>query len=374
MDFSYGPEQAAVAEAASGIFSNMATSERVAAVEAGEPVFDADLWGTLAGANLLGLGVPEELGGSGLGMLEVAALLVEQGRCLAPVPLASHESAALALSALGSEVQRKRWLKGVPTGERILAVALSPAGSPSPVRAERTTQGGWLLSGTFPTVRGATLADSLVVVASDSEGTQQAFFVEVGTPGIGVERVATTDRSEHGRVSFDGVEVPDEQRIAAGSHPDAVSFITAVHTVALCALQLGVCEEAVARMARYVTERHQFGKPLASFQGVALRAADARIDTEAMSVTLWQAAWRLGAGQPADAETAVAKWWAAEAGHRVVHAVQHLHGGLGADVTYPIHRYFLWGKQIELEMGAGAFQLARLGDLMAGDASLVGAR
>jgi alkylation response protein AidB-like acyl-CoA dehydrogenase len=133
----------------------------------------------------------------------------------------------------------------------------------------------------------------------------------------------------------------------------------------LCALQLGVTEEAVRRAAAYLNERHQFGRPLSSFQGTMLRAADAYIDTEAIRVTLWHAAWRLDTGRPASEAVAVAKWWASEAGQRVVHATQHLHGGMGADVEYPIHRYFLWGKQIELMLEGPSAQLARMGVALA---------
>jgi 3-oxocholest-4-en-26-oyl-CoA dehydrogenase beta subunit len=94
---------------------------------------------------------------------------------------------------------------------------------------------------------------------------------------------------------------------------------------------------------------------------VALKAADAYIDTEAMRATLWQAAWRLSEGDDAPMDVEVAKWWASEAGQRVVHIAQHLHGGLGADIDYPVHRYFLWGKQIEVMLGGATQQLARLG-------------
>jgi alkylation response protein AidB-like acyl-CoA dehydrogenase len=96
-----------------------------------------------------------------------------------------------------------------------------------------------------------------------------------------------------------------------------------------------------------------------------MRAADAWIDTEAIKVTLWEAAWRIDTGRPASEAVAVAKWWASEAGQRVVHATQHLHGGMGADVEYPIHRFFLWGKQIELMLGTPPAELDALGDLLA---------
>jgi alkylation response protein AidB-like acyl-CoA dehydrogenase len=135
--------------------------------------------------------------------------------------------------------------------------------------------------------------------------------------------------------------------------------------VGLCAIQLGVTEEAIRRAAAYLNERHQFGRPLSSFQGTMLRAADAYIDSEAIRVTLWLAAWQIDTGRPAADAVATAKWWASEAGQRVVHATQHLHGGMGADIEYPIHRYFLWGKQIELMLEGPSAQLARMGAALA---------
>src|SRR5207249_2215921 len=146
--------------------------------------------------------------------------------------------------------------------------------------------------------------------------------------------------------------------------PAAVEWLRDRALTAIAAIQVGVAAEAMRMAAAYTSERKQFGRPLATFQGVALRAADAYIDVQAMQATLWQAAWRLNAGLDASREVAVAKWWAAEGGHRVVHAAQHLHGGMGADIDYPIHRYFLWGKQLEVMLGGGSQQLARLGALL----------
>jgi alkylation response protein AidB-like acyl-CoA dehydrogenase len=132
--------------------------------------------------------------------------------------------------------------------------------------------------------------------------------------------------------------------------------------VILCATQVGVVEEALRSTAEYTSGRKQFGKPIATFQGVALRAADAYIDVEAMRATAVQAAWRLARGLPASKEVVAAKWWASRGGHRVVHTAQHLHGGMGADVDYPIHRYFLWWKQLDLTLGSSGRHMARLGE------------
>jgi alkylation response protein AidB-like acyl-CoA dehydrogenase len=130
---------------------------------------------------------------------------------------------------------------------------------------------------------------------------------------------------------------------------------------------VGVCEEALRLTAEYTKTREQFGRVIASFQAVGQRAAEAYIDTEAIRLTAIQAAWRLASGLPAAEEVAVAKFWAADGGQRVVHAAQHLHGGMGVDRDYPLHRYFLWAKQLELTLGGATTQLRHLGALLASE-------
>ncbi|WP_433227086.1 acyl-CoA dehydrogenase family protein [Microtetraspora malaysiensis] len=136
-------------------------------------------------------------------------------------------------------------------------------------------------------------------------------------------------------------------------------------SVALAAVQLGVAQGALRLAAGYLGERRQFGRPLATFQAVQHQLADCYIDIEAMGVTMWQAVTSLEAGEPADAAVLVAKWWAGEAGLNVVHRTQHLHGGIGVDVDYPVHRHFLWGKQISGTLGGASADLARLGAVLA---------
>jgi alkylation response protein AidB-like acyl-CoA dehydrogenase len=136
-------------------------------------------------------------------------------------------------------------------------------------------------------------------------------------------------------------------------------------TVALCAMELGVASRALRTTATYTSSRQQFERPIATFQAVAQRAADAYIDVESIRVTTWQAAWRLSEGLAAGEAVAVAKLFAAEAGHRVVYAAQHLHGGMGFDVEYPLYRYYLRSKQIELTLGNASEHLTRLGQMLA---------
>ncbi len=125
--------------------------------------------------------------------------------------------------------------------------------------------------------------------------------------------------------------------------------------------QVGTCAGALALTAKYVSEREQFSAKLATFQAVSQRAADAYIDTELVRLTAWAAAWRLATGLDAAEELAIAKHFTAEAGQRVVAAAQHLHGGIGMDLDYPVHRYFRWAKDHELRLGGGGEHLAALG-------------
>ena len=135
------------------------------------------------------------------------------------------------------------------------------------------------------------------------------------------------------------------------------------------ALQAGVCEAATRLTATYTSERRQFDTPIATFQAVAHRMADAYIDTEAIRLTAWQAVWRLEHGRPASTQVATAKFWASEGSNRVIAAAHHLHGGMGVDRDYPLHRYTFLCRQIEFALGSATPSLARLGKELAGTPS-----
>jgi 3-oxocholest-4-en-26-oyl-CoA dehydrogenase beta subunit len=365
MDFTFSEEQDAVRDLAAQIFDGHATAERVKEIERSEERVDQELWRALADAGLLAIAVPEEHGGSGLGLIELCLLLGQQGRRVAPVPLwPTLVLGALPIAELGTSEQQRAWLPGVVRGEVLLTAALSEAGANDPLRPRTTATrdgAGWRLDGSKPSVPDGHIADRVLVPASTGDRELGLFLVDPA--GSGVERTVavTTDRSKVAHLTFAGA--PAEQLGEDGRRATAWMLDRAL--VGLCAMQVGVAEGALRMAAEYTSERQQFGRPLSTFQGVALKAADAYIDTEAMRVTLWQAAWRLTAGLDAWQEVIVAKWWAAEGGQRVVHITQHLHGGMGADIDYPVHRYFLWGKQIEDTLGGASAQLARLGRALA---------
>jgi alkylation response protein AidB-like acyl-CoA dehydrogenase len=373
MDFTFTEEQRAVAESAAAVFGAMAGAERLAQVEATDERVDEQLWAALARTQLLGLVVPEAQGGAGLGLTEACLVLEQQGRHVAPVPLwATTVLGALPIARFGSPSQRRELLPAVADGSLRMSAALTemaanPRQRPSAV-ATREAGGGWRLSGRLQAVPQAHVAGRVLVPAHcpSLAGGVMVALVDPASPGVTLERAVTTDRQVHPHMNLQGVRIDPDDVIAPPEGGVAVvAFMVEAAVTGLCALQLGITEEALARAAEYTNQREQFGRPLSAFQGAMLRAADAYIDTEAIRVTTWQAAWRLDTGRPAAQAVAVAKWWASEAGQRVVHTTQHLHGGLGADVSYPIHRYFLWGKQIELMLEGPAAQLARLGDLVA---------
>ncbi|GAA2643548.1 acyl-CoA dehydrogenase family protein [Paractinoplanes durhamensis] len=156
-----------------------------------------------------------------------------------------------------------------------------------------------------------------------------------------------------GEIVLDGPEA-----LLAQAGP--ADWLAARATVGACATQLGVVERALEMTAEYARTRVQFGRPIGSFQAVSQRLADAWIDVEALRLTLWQAAWLLSEERPATAEVATAGFWAAETGHRVLHTAVHIHGGVGLDLDYPLHRYFLAAKHHEFLLGGATAQLATI--------------
>ncbi len=387
MDFDLTEEQSAVEELAGTLLADRSTPERLRALEhGGDGVADADrtdrfdraLWAEMADTGLLGLVTPEHLGGAGLGVVEACLVLREVGRRTAPVPaLAAIALGALPIARWGDAEQRVALLPGIGDGSLIVAAALSePTGDPRlpSVTAERSGD-GWVLTGVRSNVPAGTVADLVLVPASDGDRIIVA-VLPLDAPGVTVQRQETTTGVPEALVTLDDVAVGDDAVLGGPPRTDdgaddgadgaaVLAWMVEVASVAACAEMAGLCAEAVAITGRYTTEREQFGRPIASFQAVTQRAGDAYVDAQAVELTMLQAAWRISAGLPASREVAIAKYWAAAGGQRVVHAAQHLHGGMGVDRDYPLHRYFLRAKQLELFLGGATRQLQLLGRRLA---------
>jgi 3-oxocholest-4-en-26-oyl-CoA dehydrogenase beta subunit len=366
MDFTFTEEQETISKLARELFERRATPERLAELEAGESRYDASLWKELAAVDLLGAALPESAGGSsqsGCGFVELGVLLAEVGWSVAPVP--AYPTLLLGADPIarhGTSEQKQRFLPGVIEGTRILTAGLQEPGRSDPATPSTTARrdgANWRLDGIKELVPAAQLADTVLVPASTDDGSVGLFLLATDADGVDIRPVATTNREPHADVFLDGAAVSVANRLEGPT--DIVHSLYTRALIGLCAIQLGVVDRALRMAADYTGGREQFGRPIGSFQAVQQRMADGFIDVEAIRWTTWHAAWLIAEGRPADRAARIAKFWAAEAGARVAATAQHVHGGIGIDTTYPLHRYFLWAKHNELTLGGASQQLAHLG-------------
>jgi len=329
-------------------------------------------WADLAAAGVLAAGLPSSLDGAGLGLAEQCSVLIELGRAASEVPyLASVVLGAGALAEFGTIAQQREWALPAGQGSVVLTAALAEEDGDDPASpstsAARGADGRWVLSGVKTAVESAPSAGLFLVPASSPSGVV-VFLVVPSDSGVSVEPQSLTDFGSAGRVVLDGVVLDDSRVLgSADQGAEVAGWLAARATVAHCAAQAGVVERALELTAEYARTRVQFGRPIGAFQAVAQRLADAYIDAEAVRLTLWQAVWALGSGADASAAelaVATAKFWAAEAGHRVAHTAVHVHGGMGIDTSYPVHRYFTAAKHHEFALGGATVQLRRIGSAL----------
>ncbi len=370
MDFSFSEEQVSIRDLAKQIFRDNCTDEKNAEFSKSDDTYNQKVWSLLAESGLTGVAVPESCGGSGFGFIEICQILEEQGRHVATVPLTSSlVLGGLPIAKFGSVVQQEKSLSLLATGQIVLSAAIAELGMPAPMCAvtKATKEGSsWILNGNKQAVPYAAEAQYILIPAQTNENKTVVFMVDTKTSGISIEPQFGTNWEPMGDISLNGVKLSDVDILGSvDSGDEIINYIQNHAHIACCAVAVGVTEEALRRTAEYTSERKQFGMPIAGFQNTNMRCADAYIDIEAMRSTYWQAMWLLSESREADAEVRSAKWWACTGSHRVTHTAQHLHGGIGSDTDYPLHRYYLWGKQMELIFGGGTLQLAELGKLLA---------
>ncbi|MEV5683747.1 acyl-CoA dehydrogenase family protein [Streptomyces sp. NPDC052164] len=383
MDFTPTEEQSAAQGLAARIFGDLSTPERLAAAGTGT---DTELWKELCAA-----GLPAAV--EDIGLLGLVLLLEEQGRTTAQVPFAATcVYGVLAVAEHGTVEQRERLLPDLYDGT---AVATGAFPARSGVRSGSGSGGGGGVSGGSGGSAGAGLSgvvpyvpwlrDATHVLVADAD--QCLWIVRTGDVGVTVLPVDTTAPWSAGRLVLDGA--PGERLggaggsdggartgtgtgtgtgTATGTSVGAYASVLAAGRTAFAGLQAGVCAGSLARAVEHTATREQFGRPLSTNQAVLLRAADAHMDVEAIRVTTYEAAWRRDHQLTYSTQALTAAWWASEAGKRVVHAGQHLHGGTGADLDHPVHRHFLWGRQLDAYLGCGSEVLQELGLLLTGTA------
>ncbi|MFD7278179.1 acyl-CoA dehydrogenase family protein [Streptomyces sp. NPDC059862] len=376
MDFTFTEEQQAAAEAARGVFADVAPDAVPSpALTAGAVAddFDRALWARLADADLLGLLLNPEYGGAGLDAIALCLVLRESAKVLARVPLLESSAALAAVQAYGGEELKSAVLARAGRGEIVLTVAgegrtggHDPAERAVSARQDGPDGADWILDGGQTAVPWAYDADFTLVPAHTGADRSILAVVPRGHEGAVLAEQVSTTGERLGELRLESVRIPDRYVITADGAWEWLRELLATGT---CALALGLGERVLRMTSEYASKREQFGYPIATFQAVAVQAADRYIDLRAMEATLWQAAWRIASGAqgalPASGDVAVAKIWAADGVRRVVQTAQHLHGGFGADVDYPLHRYHAWAKHLELSLGPAAAHEEALGDLLA---------
>ncbi|MCT9005278.1 acyl-CoA dehydrogenase family protein [Streptomyces rhizosphaerihabitans] len=372
MDFTFTEEQQAAVEAAQAVFAGVSPDAVPSpALTAGAVAedFDRALWARLADADLLSLLLDEESGGAGLDAVALCLVLRESAKVLARVPLLENSAATAAVQRYGGQELRTQLSEPAGRGELVLTVAANGRTGHDPAELAVTArQDGavWVLDGVQTAVPWACNADFIVVPAhTDADRTVLALVPRDHEGAVLAEQISTTGE-RLGELRLESARIAPRHVIDAEGAWEWLRDLLATGT---CALALGLGEEVLRMTSAYTSRREQFGFPVATFQAVAVQAADRYVDLRAMEATLWQAAWRIGTGAdgalPACGDVAVAKIWASEGVRRVVQTAQHLHGGFGADTEYALHRYHAWAKHLELSLGPAAAHEEALGDLLA---------
>jgi alkylation response protein AidB-like acyl-CoA dehydrogenase len=370
MDFSFTDDQNSIRDLVKQVLTDIVTDESLKALARAGTWFHQRAWNQLAESEMLGLAIPEEHGGAGMGLTELCLLLQQVGRTVAPVPaLETLVSSALPLAEFGTPEQKDRFLGGIAQGRTIMTPALVDSGSRNPLNPSSVAKAdgdGWRVTGRFSNVAYADLADRIVVPARTEGGSVVVLLLDPKAEGVRLGEQYGTNGQPLWLLELAATPVAASDVLGGTEKGEQVlRYLVDRTSLGICAVEYGIAEQALFMTANYSGERKQFGVPIATFQGVTQRVGDAYIDVQVMRSSMWQACWRLDQGLDADKELAVAKFFASEAGARVVAAAQHVHGGMGFDRDYPLYRYFMTSKHLEFTLGGAQQALTLLGDLIA---------
>ncbi|MEI8264820.1 MAG: acyl-CoA dehydrogenase family protein [Betaproteobacteria bacterium] len=366
MDFSLTDDQRAFADTAAALFGDHCSDEALRAHDVGDAPFMQAAWREAVQAGLHGVIVPEEAGGLGMGMTDLMPVLQAQGRALALVPLWEHALATAVLARFGGAAH-EALAEQAAAGDNLLMLSLADANASRGLGLRLQRDGeGWRMQGRVGAVPLAAQAARVLLPAQvDGLATGQA---EGGVRWVVVDpaRMAQNPgRTQHhlavADLATDGLSLQAHDVLP----PEALAWAEPRAIAALAALQLGVTERQLERTVEYVSQRKQFGRPIGSFQLVAGQLADGWMALEALRSSLWQVVYRLDAGLGVQAQALALRVQACDCGHRTGHTAQHVHGGIGVDLTYPIHRHLYWSRALSAALGGSEAHLERLGDWLA---------
>jgi 3-oxo-4-pregnene-20-carboxyl-CoA dehydrogenase alpha subunit len=317
-------------------------------------------WQALVDGGVIAFGVPERLGGDGLGLPEIATALTEIGRHGTVSPaLATLGLGLVPLIDLASDEQQDRFLVGVLAGG-VLSAALNEPGTSLPDRPKTTLSNG-RLSGTKVGVPYAEIAEWLVVTTDGG-----VVVVSPQAAGVTLTKTPTSNHSDEYVVTFDDVAVADSDVLdgAGTARPatsDTVRRVNQLVVATTGAFAAGLVAGALRLTADYVATREQFGKPLSTFQTVAAQLAEVYIASRTISLASTSVIWRLSEGRDADEDIDVLGYWVTSQAPPVMQLCHHLHGGMGMDIAYPMDRYYSTIKDLTRLLGGPAHRLTLLG-------------
>jgi 3-oxo-4-pregnene-20-carboxyl-CoA dehydrogenase alpha subunit len=365
MDFTLDQTQREIADLAGHILGR-----------AGERT-EAEGWRAIVDGGLLGLALPERWGGDGLGLCEGAVVLTEVGRRAVPAPvLATLALGALPLARCGTRQQQEAFLPRVVKDGLVLTAALHEPSQPLPARPRTTARPDGdvlVVTGTKITVPYADRADRVLVPVTLPGAGTGLLIIDPHAPGVSVTAGPSAGHEPHHRLSLDAVTVPVADLVGGGADGTAVRDLYQVAVAAAAVTADGLLAGALALTAEHVAGRQQFGRPLATLQAVAQQIADVYVVSRALHLAAWSACWRLAEGrEPADRsdsgpDPAVAAYWVAEQLRPALAVCHHLHGGLGLDQSYPLHRFAAAGAELARLVGGPERGLELLADELFGE-------
>jgi len=357
MDFRLSDEQKAIAELADSIFSELCTDERLDEFDSSDEPFMQDVWEQCVESGLHSLAIQEEAGGFGLGITDLMVILEAQGRHLAQIPLWQHQLAAATLHEFAGETH-KNLIEGAAGSEQLLTLSLDGAGDALGVQLEgHEVTDGFVLNGRVVALPLAMESAAALVLARFQDGISLV-VIHMNKPGISAIPARLSHGESVANLQLENYKLNKEDVLEV----EAIDWLEQRVIAAISALQLGVSSEHIRRTVEYINERQQFDRVISSFQAVQMTMADAHIATETLRSVLWQLVYRLDVGLPAASEAMSCNYLASQTGHSVGHKAQHVHGGIGVDLTYPIHRYLYWSRTLGITLGGSLSTLERLGD------------
>lgn len=356
LNLDFTGEQDMLRDMVRGLLAQHSPLEKVRELEDDPVGYSTELWTQLGELDLLGLVLPEELGGSGMTMLEGVIVYEELGRAVTPLPhFVSCVLSATALVRAGSADQQAEWLPKIASGEVILTPAwLEPDNgfSPQGVQVRAVADGdGFVISGTKQHVYFASAADRFVVLARTGDGAQDVdlFLVDPTASGVTLTQKMSISSDTQYRVDFDGVRVPASDRIGdAGSGWDTWTKVLEDGMILAAAQANGGCEHALDITVQYSKDREQFDKPLGAFQALAHNMADAKTSLDGSKVLTYEAAWARSLGRPVNHLAPMAKLFASKSYRDTTAMAQQIFGGVGFTLEYEIQLYFRRAKQLQL--------------------------